>query len=285
MQEQRVTVRQRPQEKVFRGAPSCSLDALCALSVPRHAHPMRYKISRLRLSLNFACAHDLIESVPMSHKITKVNIKNYRSFCDADLKLSQFTPLIGYNNAGKSNALSALKWLLRKSSLHEDDFHDLNGSVVVTAEIEGVTGDILNRMPERQRTSIEPLVFNERITISRLQEEPNARSTDIKIFVWNEDAGCWTVNPNGIENSIKALLPEPIRIGAMENAAEDAAKAKNTTTIGKLLSEFFARSEMFDEIYERVGIRVTLTGQPSRLIDDGDSISAFDFPNFFCAHG
>jgi len=42
----------------------------------------------------------------------------------------------------------------------------------------------------------------------------------------------------GIDNAISVLLPEPIRIGAMENAAEDASKAKTTTTIGKLLAEF-----------------------------------------------
>lgn len=174
----------------------------------------------------------------MAHIITYVNIKNYKSCIDTELQLSSFTPLVGYNNAGKSNCLSAIQWLLKKSSLLPKDFFDQNNPVEVIAVVEGITEDVLARMPDRQRASIEKFVYGEKIKIRRLQEEPNAKAADIKISVWDENANDWSLNPNGIDNALKALLPEPIRIGAMENAAEDAAKAKNTTTIGKLLAEF-----------------------------------------------
>ncbi|SNS87801.1 AAA ATPase domain-containing protein [[Luteovulum] sphaeroides subsp. megalophilum] len=47
----------------------------------------------------------------------------------------------------------------------------------------------------------------------------------------------WAFNPTGIDPAIGALFPDPIFIGAMENAAEDVAKFGSSTTIGKLLKE------------------------------------------------
>ncbi|MCU8105983.1 ATP-binding protein [Shewanella sp. SM101] len=76
----------------------------------------------------------------MSHKISNVVIKNFKSVIDAEFKLSSFTPLVGYNNAGKSNCLSAIQWLLKKSSLPEKDFFDATQPIEVIATIEGVTG-------------------------------------------------------------------------------------------------------------------------------------------------
>jgi predicted ATP-dependent endonuclease of OLD family len=174
----------------------------------------------------------------LSHKLSEVRIKNFRSCIDTELKLSGYTPLIGYNNAGKSNALTAIQWLLRKTSLDTKDFFDPASSVEVEGIIEGISQDILDQMATNHRSSIENYITDEKLRIRRVQTTPNARAAAINISVWNEAAQDWVPNPNGIDNALKSLLPEPIRIGAMENAAEDASKAKSTTTIGKLLSEF-----------------------------------------------
>lgn len=167
-----------------------------------------------------------------------MRIKNFRSCVDTQLKLSRYTPLIGYNNAGKSNVLTAIQWLLRKTSLDTKDFFDPAFSVEVEGVIEGISQDILDSMIANHRLSIESYVINEKLKIRRVQTKPNDKTTVINISVWNENSQDWVPNPNGIDNALKSLLPEPIRIGAMENAAEDASKAKSTTTIGKLLSEF-----------------------------------------------
>lgn len=174
----------------------------------------------------------------MSHKLAKVTVKNFRSCVDTELKLSRYTPLIGYNNAGKSNALTAIQWLLKKTVLGPSDFYDQSSSVEVVAVIEGISESLLDQMTTSHRSSIADYINNETLTIRRVQSAPNVRAADIKISVWNEIDTVWVPNPNGIDNALKSLLPEPIRIGAMENAAEDASKAKSTTTIGKLLSEF-----------------------------------------------
>lgn len=176
----------------------------------------------------------------MSHKISNVEIKNYKSSINSELKLSSFTPLVGYNNAGKSNCLSAIQWLLKKSSLPEKDFFDASQSVEVIATIEGVSQSLLDLMPDRQRSSIETYIQNETLKIRRVQESPSVKVSEIRLSVWNHTENAWAVNPTGLDNAISVLLPEPIRIGAMENAAEDASKAKTSTTIGKLLGEFLA---------------------------------------------
>ena len=51
------------------------------------------------------------------------------------------------------------------------------------------------------------------------------------------DGSGWINNPAGIDNAISALFPDPIFIGAMEDATEDVGKFGASTVIGKLLKE------------------------------------------------
>ncbi|WP_082970717.1 AAA family ATPase [Morganella psychrotolerans] len=53
----------------------------------------------------------------MSVYIKSLDINNYLSCKNTSFELSPFTPLVGYNNAGKSNILSAIKWLLEKKNI------------------------------------------------------------------------------------------------------------------------------------------------------------------------
>lgn len=184
----------------------------------------------------------------MSHKLSEVRIKNFRSCIDTELKLSEYTPLIGYNNAGKSNALTAIQWLLKKTKLDSKDFFDQASCVEVIGTIDGISQDLLDQMSDSHRSSIENYIIDEKLKIRRVQSTPNTKPAEIKIAVWSEVEQDWVPNPNGIDNAIKSLLPEPIRIGAMENAAEDASKSKSTTTIGKLLAEFLAPVKAAHEI-------------------------------------
>ncbi len=202
----------------------------------------------------------------MALQVTDVTITNYKSCKNTTLKLSAFTPLVGYNNAGKSNCLSALQWLLRKSSLSDKDFNDPNEPLEVEARIEGVTEVLLENMPEKQKKSIQPYVAIDVITIKRTQLVPSARTAEIKLSILSPETGEWVINPTGIDNAINALLPEPIRIGAMENAAEDASKAKNTTTIGKLLAQFL---EPVKQAHEE-DLNGHLSEVSRRISSDGD---------------
>lgn len=175
----------------------------------------------------------------MSHLIEKIEIRNFKSCNHTTLLLSDYTPLVGYNNAGKSNCLTAINWLLKKKTLDVDFFNDPTQPIIVEADIVGISADLLNQMTTAHQNSITPFLYgpnNNKLRIKREQALPTSLPASIKIQVWNDSNSQWTLNPTGIDNALKAILPEPIRIGAMENAAEDAAKAKSTTTIGKLLS-------------------------------------------------
>lgn len=171
------------------------------------------------------------------HLITKIKIKNFKSIKECSLELTNYTPLVGYNNAGKSNILKALKWLLAKSSLDESYFNDKTEAIVVEGRIEGITEEILNLLTQAQKNSIEPYIVEQKLDIKRVQSSPSISAKYINLEVKRINEEEWYTNPNGLDAALKKLFPDPIEIGAMENAAEDVTKSKNHTTIGKLIAE------------------------------------------------
>ena len=183
----------------------------------------------------------------MNHKISKIRIENFKSIRLESFDLFDFTPLVGYNNAGKTNLIEAIKWVLRKSSLSANYFNDPSQPIVIEATIDGINGQLLAGIADNHRTSIEPFLIDESLSIKRVQTQPGQPVAQIRLFVRipnpAEGQDEWQANPTGIDNAIKDLFPEPIHIGAMENSEEDVSKSKSTTTIGKLLGEIFGPIE------------------------------------------
>ena len=181
----------------------------------------------------------------MGHIISKIHIENFKSIRNQEFELSDFTPLVGYNNAGKSNILEAIKWVLRKSSLSASYFNDITQPITMVAKIDGITVDILDNIEQTHRARIEPFLQNETLTIKRIQETPGQTVAQIKLMVLDPNDGItWQNNPAGIDNAIKDLFPEPIHIGAMENSEEDISRSSTTSTIGKLLAEIIGPIEV-----------------------------------------
>lgn len=179
----------------------------------------------------------------MSHIISKIHIQNFKSIINHEFELAKFTPLVGYNNAGKSNILDAIKWVLRKTSLGASSFNDITQPVEMTATIEGITEQILDNIDAAHRARIEPFLDNETLSIKRIQDAPGQTVAQIRLLVLNPVDNTWQNNPAGIDNAIKDLFPEPIHIGAMENSEEDVTKSSTTSTIGKLLAEIIGPLE------------------------------------------
>ncbi|MEZ5521857.1 MAG: AAA family ATPase [Dokdonella sp.] len=173
----------------------------------------------------------------MAVYISDLEIRNFRSCVFASLQLTLFTPLVGLNNCGKSNCLTALQWLVRKAKLGVEDFNDPAQPVQVMGRLRDITDADLHVLEQKHRRKIEGHVRDGVLMIRREQQVPGG---DTELTVMNPDTGDWEPNPAGIDNAISALFPDPIRIGAMENAEEDASKAKTTTTIGKLLASMLA---------------------------------------------
>ena len=216
----------------------------------------------------------------MIHILSEITIRNFKSIRNETFELSAFTPLVGYNNAGKSNMLEAIKWLLRKTALSDSSFHDTALQVEMEGVISGITQAILDQLPENQRTSIQPFLIGDSLSIKRVQPQPNVGVAQIRLFVKDPanigTANEWRANPTGLDQAIQALFPEPIHIGAMENAEEDVSKSKNTTTIGKLLAEIIGPIQTSYSTQ----VQTALDGIKDLLDADGTSraaeLNAFD---------
>lgn len=202
------------------------------------------------------------------HRISKVTIENFKSIRGIELSLAAYTPLVGYNNAGKTNILQALSWLLKKSSLQATDFFNPEAPVVVTAEISGIDADVLDALEENHRNRVEPHVINGTISLRRTQANPSTPVGQIRLEIRTLENGAdtWVVNPTGIDQAIARMFPEPIFIGAMENATEDVGKFASGTTIGKLIKEIIG------PVAERNAVPITdaLAQVASRLSADGE---------------
>lgn len=177
------------------------------------------------------------------HHLTDIAIRNFRSCRKVELALADCTPIVGYNNAGKSNIMAAIEWLVAPRALGEGDFFDAAQPVVVEGVIEGLDDAMLDLLEPGHRKKMLPFIHHERMTLRRIQAEPGGGKAAAKLEVRNPTAapeaeGAWQATPTGIPQAIQALFPEPIFIGAMEDAAEDATKSKTGTTLGKLLAEF-----------------------------------------------
>lgn len=183
----------------------------------------------------------------MRHFLSYLEIENFKSIVHENFQLTSYTPLVGYNNAGKTNILHAIKWLLRKSSLPGEAFNSLDSPITVIGTISGVDAALLEQLAENHRNSIQQYIAEDKLSIKRVQNRPNDSATSIKLFVRNPNAANpqeeWVSNPSGIDNAIAILFPDPIHIGAMENSEEDVSKSKSTSTIGKLLGEIIGPIE------------------------------------------
>ncbi|MFI4853967.1 MAG: ATP-dependent nuclease [Phycisphaerales bacterium JB065] len=179
------------------------------------------------------------------HRISSIDIQNFRSCAEIkNLALGTFSPLVGYNNAGKSNILSAIQWLLKRSVLQESDFHDPNCPCSVAACIVGIDQRVLDALGERHRPRIEPFVVDRCIRIRRIQPKGGGSISQVKLEIHNPSApdgdDGWGNNPTGIDQAIDALFPEPIVISAMEDAGRDVSKVDKNSTIGKLIQQLMS---------------------------------------------
>lgn len=175
--------------------------------------------------------------------VSSITVKNFKSIKSATFRLEKYTPVVGQNNAGKSNCIAALKWLLQKEKLNEQCFNDTELSVEVEGVIDGINEEILGKIGESHIGKIRDFIAEKRIRIKRIQEQPNASAAQQQLIIFHPVEQVWKTNPTGIENAIKAMFPEAIEVGAMVDAADDVSKFKKSNTIGRLVAEILAEVE------------------------------------------
>ena len=223
------------------------------------------------------------------HRLSKVEITNFKSVDSANIELASYTPIVGYNNAGKTNFLLAIQWLLRKSVLDEDFYFDRSQPISVTGEIKGITEELLATLSPAQRRSIEPYIADETLLIRRTQSVGASRVSDIRLFVRDlaAEEEQWNADPNGVEAAIRLLFPEPIFVEAMSNAADDVGKFAKSSTIGRLLQDFIqplqdaAHAQLTTALASIQSVLSAEGEQKAEVLSDADSLLSREVESFF----
>ncbi|MGR5335729.1 ATP-dependent nuclease [Vibrio gigantis] len=211
------------------------------------------------------------------HSISEIEISNFRSCKKTKIKLETFTPLVGYNNAGKSNILKCLDALVRGKGQTESSFNDSKKPIEIIARLVGLTDKALNHLSAAQKASLEPYIVDGSLDIRFFQEKPGTAKNAVVLGIRspekpNDD---WS-NPNGLPQAVTTLFPEPTFINSMEDSAEDVSKFKAGNTIGKLISNLQkeiikTKGEEINTALSAIGKKLNLSGE-ERL----QEFSAFD---------
>lgn len=214
--------------------------------------------------------------------IEKVRIVNYRSCKDLELNLNNYSVIVGYNNAGKSNAMSAIQWLINPTVLGKEDFYDSGNDIEVYAVIDGITEEVLKSISPEHAVKISPFIVSQKMMMKRVMDHTALTKRGIS-WSFSKDIGKefsqadWVSNPTGIDNAIHKLFPEILLIPAMSDAVEDSTKNVTKTTMGTLFSmimtEFKKKNETIIEdslksIQELVNISSDTKSEDFKRIDE-----------------
>lgn len=170
--------------------------------------------------------------------VKNLKIKNFRSCIETTVHVNPYTALIGYNNAGKSNIILAMKFLLEPSSNKnfpfETNAYDIEKPIEVECELHNIDDEYLSLIDEIHANKVKPYINDGILKVKKITflDDKKKQKNQVQLF----DGTSWDNNPAGIENSIIELFPSIIHISAMSDSVEDSTKAKTTTSIGKLLA-------------------------------------------------
>ena len=163
-----------------------------------------------------------MQAQPQPLRLSEITISNLRSIQRQTFPLSGITALIGYNNAGKTNILMGIRWLLSKFSLDISFFDDPNQPVEVEGVFEGITETVLNRLGEEKAAEIKPFLSAERLRIKKMQRVPGENPESVEMWVFtpsnhrNEKRREWTRATEEFRHAFRRMFPEPIAIWDFE---------------------------------------------------------------------
>ncbi len=185
----------------------------------------RFFLFLASLSLNFIYVQDM---QPQALRLSEITIANLRSIQRQTFPLSSFTALIGYNNAGKTNILMGIRWLLSHFSLDISYFDNPNEPVEVEGCFDGISEQVLARLGEDKSQAILPFLVTTgptagRLRVKKLQRVPGENPETVETFVFvpsNKRNGKnnkeWVRADDDFMSAFTRMFPESIAIWDFE---------------------------------------------------------------------
>ena len=154
-------------------------------------------------------------------RLSRITISNLRSIQRETFPLSDFTALIGYNNAGKTNILMGIRWLLANFSLDISYFDDPNHPVEAEGLFEGITEQVLNRLGEEKATEVEPFLSGTTLRVKKVQRIPGELPGNIEFWAFCPPNGKrkgkdWVRVNDKFTAAFNRMFPESIAIWDFE---------------------------------------------------------------------
>ncbi len=125
---------------------------------------------------------------PQALRLSEITISNLRSIQRQTFPLNGFTALIGYNNAGKTNILMGIRWLLANFSLDISYFDDPNLPVEVIGVFDGISDQVLSRLSEDRAEAVQPFLQSTpvgpgRLRVKKVQRIPGENPGSVEFYV------------------------------------------------------------------------------------------------------
>lgn len=241
-------------------------------------------------------------------RITKLSIKNYKSFNDTAEPIIFYGPhslLVGKNNAGKSNIFSALNLLLGTKNpnyikIEEADFFDKTKPIAIDLTIGGITDNDKNELfglpnltkkhkgalSNRNLNDIE-IVFNFKCYlrdgtedlegVERESSEETEQRQQFEIKLWG-----FTIHRK-IED-IRSALIKMLKVPAVRDVSDELTGSK-WTYYGQLMKSILEDSPKYGEVKTLLNqinnkIQEIFANQKSHLLSSARVVSYVDDINF-----
>ncbi len=159
---------------------------------------------------------------PQPLRLSEITISNLRSIQRQTFPLSGFTALIGYNNAGKTNILMGIRWLLSRFSLDISYFDDPNRPVEVEGVFDGITETVLNRLGEEKAAEVKPFLAGDMLKIKKVQRVPGEVPENVELWAFvppnrrKDKRQEWERMGDAFRHAFSRMFPQSIAIWDFE---------------------------------------------------------------------
>lgn len=176
-------------------------------------------------------------------KISRVQIRNYRSIESCDVPLSDFNIVIGQNNTGKTNFFEAIAWFYTGGMLGDSYKHlkESGRDISVSIEFSGAMHGAEHMLNEGNKSKMLSLLGgSDTVKVTRSSTDPKKRTVEID--------GEIKKNPTGFDAALNDFLPK-FEYVKTRNFYEEFAKYNQKSAVGVMLSSVIEAILLDDPVY------------------------------------